>query len=236
MFRETLLESAVGGHKRKRWPMAIAFTLELLVGALLVALPLLSTGIIPVSARVPLIAPRLEPARTVDNEPRDQRSSRPTAGGRSTKPTVIPLDTGRPMITIGEPQNPYDDNSSVPNLNATGPAGPMPRCEICIKPEKPRLQNRIVRISVMEEGRLIHRVEPVYPRVWVATGIRGEVRLHAIIAKDGSIQSLTLISGHPVLAQAAEEAVKQWRYRPYLLNGEAVEVETFITVNFNRGN
>jgi len=68
----------------------------------------------------------------------------------------------------------------------------------------------------------------------VLAGIQGEVRLHAVIAKDGTIQSLSVTSGQPILAQAALEAVRQWRYRPYLLNGKAVEVETFITVNFRK--
>jgi len=67
------------------------------------------------------------------------------------------------------------------------------------------------------------------------TGVRGEVRLHAIISKDGVIESLTLISGHPLLAKAAMDAVQQWRYRPFLLNHEPVEVETLITVNFSSG-
>ena len=66
----------------------------------------------------------------------------------------------------------------------------------------------------------------------IISGIKGEVRLHAVIAKDGKIQSLTVVSGHPLLAAAAHDAVMQWRYRPYLLNGEPVEVETFITVSF----
>jgi len=63
-------------------------------------------------------------------------------------------------------------------------------------------------------------------RIW------GDVVLHAIISKDGEIQELTLVSGHPMLAPAAIEAVRQWRYRPYLLNGEPVEVETTVTVTF----
>jgi protein TonB len=58
------------------------------------------------------------------------------------------------------------------------------------------------------------------------------VQLHAVIAKDGSIQSLSVTKGNPLLSQAALDAVRQWRYRPYMLNDEAVEVETFITVNF----
>jgi protein TonB len=77
-------------------------------------------------------------------------------------------------------------------------------------------------------------VEPAYPRIAVVSGVQGQVKLHAIIARDGSIQSLNVISGHPLLVRAALEAVGQWRYRPYLLNGEAVEVETFITVNFRK--
>jgi protein TonB len=81
---------------------------------------------------------------------------------------------------------------------------------------------------------LLKKVEPAYPRVAQLASVSGVVKLHAIIAKDGSIQSLSVISGHPLLAPAAVEAVRQWRYRPYRLNGEVVEVETFITVNFKR--
>jgi protein TonB len=98
-----------------------------------------------------------------------------------------------------------------------------------------KLLPKRVPISVLSEAQLLTRVEPVYPRIALATGVQGEVKLHAIIARDGRIMSLNLISGHPLLAHAAEDAVSQWRYRPYYLNGEPVEVETFITVHFTRG-
>ena len=62
--------------------------------------------------------------------------------------------------------------------------------------------------------------------------IHGEVVLTALIDKDGNIENLQIVSGHPLLAPAAINAVKQWRYKPYLLNGQPVEVETTITVNF----
>jgi len=65
--------------------------------------------------------------------------------------------------------------------------------------------------------------------------VQGEVTLHAIIARDGSIKSLSAIAGHPLLLQAAKEAVLQWQYRPYVLNGEPIEVETYIVVNFKKG-
>jgi protein TonB len=62
--------------------------------------------------------------------------------------------------------------------------------------------------------------------------ISGPVVLHAIISKEGEIKELSLVSGHPLLAPAAIEVVRQWRYRPFLLNGEPIEVETTITVTF----
>jgi protein TonB len=79
---------------------------------------------------------------------------------------------------------------------------------------------------------LINRVTPVYPPLARQTRISGTVRLHALIAKDGTVQQLEVMSGHPLLVQAALDAVKQWRYRPTLLNGEPVEVDTTIDVIF----
>jgi protein TonB len=74
----------------------------------------------------------------------------------------------------------------------------------------------------------------MYPKPAALAGVQGEVKLHAIISRNGKIMSLSVISGPPLLVQAALDAVSQWRYRPYYLNGEAVEVETFITVNFRK--
>jgi protein TonB len=81
-------------------------------------------------------------------------------------------------------------------------------------------------------GMLIHRVEPPYPTLAQVARIQGDVVLQAIIDKDGNIQDLALVSGHPMLVKAAMEAVRQWRYHPYELNGQPVEVETTITVIF----
>ncbi|HEY6938442.1 MAG TPA: TonB family protein [Terriglobales bacterium] len=90
-----------------------------------------------------------------------------------------------------------------------------------------------VRVSQgVSQGLLIHRVQPMYPPLARQARIQGTVVLQAEISKDGSIENLRLISGHPMLAPSAIEAVKQWRYKPYFLNGEPVAVETQITVNF----
>ena len=89
--------------------------------------------------------------------------------------------------------------------------------------------------SGVAAGMLIHQVKPQYPPIAMQAHIQGTVVLQAVIGKDGTVQDLHLVSGHPMLAPAAIEAVKQWRYRPYRLNGEPVEVDTQINVNFTLG-
>jgi protein TonB len=82
------------------------------------------------------------------------------------------------------------------------------------------------------EGNLIRRVEPTYPPLARSARIQGSVVLVAVINKAGTIDNLHAVSGHPMLVPAAVDAVSQWRYRPYILNSEPIEVETQITVNF----
>jgi len=90
-----------------------------------------------------------------------------------------------------------------------------------------------VRISQgVTKGLLIHKQEPSYPPLARAARVQGEVVLSAVIDINGQITNLQLVSGHPMLVPSAIEAVKQWRYKPYLLNGQPVEVETTITVIF----
>jgi protein TonB len=97
---------------------------------------------------------------------------------------------------------------------------------------KPPAPTRPLKISHWAEGNLIFRVQPQYPPLARQARIQGAVQLRAVISKAGTIERLTLESGHPMLAGAAVDAVRQWRYRPYLLNDEPVEIETEITVNF----
>ena len=90
-----------------------------------------------------------------------------------------------------------------------------------------------LRISHINEGNLIRRVQPAYPPLARSARIQGAVILQAVISRQGAIENLKVLSGHPMLAPAAVDAVRQWRYRPYILNNEPVEVETLITVNFS---
>jgi periplasmic protein TonB len=98
---------------------------------------------------------------------------------------------------------------------------------------KPAPEVQRVRVSSgVAVGLLIKKVQLHYPKEAKQTGIQGRVLLQAEISKDGAVQNLLLISGHPMLAQAAIEAVKKWKYKPYLLNRQPVAMETQIAVDF----
>jgi len=100
----------------------------------------------------------------------------------------------------------------------------------------PRVAPQRVKISQgVISGNLINKVTPVYPPIAKQAHITGDVILQAVISKQGTIEGLKVISGHPMLINNAVEAVRQWRYKPYILNGEPVEVDTTITVKFSMG-
>jgi protein TonB len=93
-------------------------------------------------------------------------------------------------------------------------------------------EHKLIFSPEASRGQLVHQEKPVYPPLARQARIQGTVVLKALISKTGDIEGLHLVSGHPMLAPAAIVAVKQWKYKPYLLNGEPVEVETTINVNF----
>lgn len=159
-------------------------------------------------------------------------------GSVAYQPPTIPGHLPQPMA----PEEPSfnDDSYSGPGLGIPGvgpfiPGGgddnPGPR--INIEPPHVRHHDTTMKISegVMQAS-LIHPVQPIYPPSAIALHLSGTVILRATIATDGTVQKLQVLSGNPVLARAAVDAVWQWRYRPTLLSGEPVEVETYITVNF----
>ena len=98
-----------------------------------------------------------------------------------------------------------------------------------------RIRTRIKLGGQVQAAKSWHQPQPVYPPLARQARIQGKVVLHAIIDKDGRVSQLEVVSGHPLLVQAALDAVKQWRYQPTMLNGEPVEVDTTITVNFVLG-
>ena len=108
-------------------------------------------------------------------------------------------------------------------------AGSVP---VPAKAPEPKPAKRIRIASQVAEANLIHDVPPQYPPEAGRERIEGTVVLMAVIGKDGSVEEVQVVSGLPLLAQAAIEAVKQWRYKPYLLNGDPTEIDSRITINF----
>jgi TonB family protein len=97
---------------------------------------------------------------------------------------------------------------------------------------KPSQQDADPKHHEVTPAHLISRVTPKYPKEARKQHVEGKVRLHAVIAKDGSIKNLEVISGDPLLVEAALKAVRQWRYSPMLINGRPAEVDTTIDVEF----
>jgi periplasmic protein TonB len=132
-----------------------------------------------------------------------------------------PQPPGDPYGTLAGQSGP---SVGIPGGSDTGPLVEIARPGLASKPRK-------VSLGVMDAS-LIHRVQPDYPRIATLTRLSGSVTLRAVIGTDGEVHELEVLNGNPILAAAALAAVRQWRYRPTLLDGQAVEVETQITVNF----
>ena len=170
-------------------------------------------------------APRRE--RIVQITPQNNRSiCVPCA--LTNKPPILRTVAERPITDepIGSGELPVANNpipgatQNVFEIRAQTVVGPPP--------EKKRLV-----IGHLDPAMLTHRVEPVYPALAKATRRSGKVELHALIATDGTVQSLQVVSGDPLLVRSALDAVREWRYKPTYLNGQAMEVDTYITVIYS---
>jgi len=116
------------------------------------------------------------------------------------------------------------DTKALANISSAG-----------VKANKPTAQLLRVSQGVME-GLVLKRVQPRYPSQALQMHIQGPVQLQATISKTGDIENLKVVSGDAVLGRSAVEAVRQWKYKPYYLNGDPVQIETQILVNFKLPN
>jgi protein TonB len=121
---------------------------------------------------------------------------------------------------------------SMPEIATAGAGAPPPNL-VGGEGSAPRPVLQSLNISQgVSQGLLLKKVQPVYPRSALNLKIEGIVELMATIAKTGAISQVKILSGDSQLARAASDAVKQWKYKPYLLNGEPVEIQTQVTINF----
>jgi periplasmic protein TonB len=238
MFADSLLENHWTHHRRRGWTTLASFTLQALGIAILLTLPLIYTEGIPKLHLVSISAPLPPPG------PPPLGPQRPTTGIRQSNlfegivvaPPTIPTGV-KPVVDDSPPQDGAACTICVPGglgtMSTTNPVVGALGMTATIVPPPPKPVAHPPRISHMMEGNLIYRVQPIYPPLARAARIQGPVHLRALISRTGTIENLQAIDGHPMLIGAALDAVRQWRYRPYILNDEAVEVETQIAVNFS---
>jgi len=159
-----------------------------------------------------------------------------TRGGSSSgSPVRQVLVVSRNGISFKAHLSETEAGPDAPPLGPSGGLGPDLGPLVSSGPgilPPPPILSRPPRPSVVMEGSLIRRVEPQYPVIAKHIHLEGTVILNAVISRDGNIERVDVASGPGLLAVAARDAVRQWKYRPYFLNGEPVEVETQITVNF----
>jgi len=242
MFEDSLIESG-GRLKTKRgWTSALAFVIEIMILIVLVLIPLVFTEALPRTQLMTFLVapppppppppPAAAPVKVVKVIQTD------IVNGQLRTPTKIPQKVQ--MIKEDEAPPPVMSNAGVlggvpggvPGGSMGGVIGSVLSATPVAVP-KVATPQRVRVSSGVSQGLLVRKVQPNYPPLARQARIQGVVLLQATISKEGNIENLQLLQGHPMLAPAAIEAVKQWKYRPYLLNGEPVEVETQVQVNFS---
>jgi protein TonB len=239
MFEDSLLES--GGRLKTKRGLYASLSMIVQVGLLgvLILIPLLFTEALPKTQLMTfLVAPPPPP-------PPPPPAAAPVHVVRQVQTDMINGQLRTPTKIPEKVQMIREDEAPPPSLASGGviggvgvaggaiggviggiinSAGVVPKA---IVPARVRVSQGVT------QGLLIKKVQPIYPPLARQARIQGNVLLQAEISVEGTIENLHLISGHPMLAPAAIDAVKQWRYKPYILNGEPVPVETQITVIFS---
>jgi len=240
MFEDCLFESG-GRLKTKRlWTTMFSVVMQAFLIGIMILVPLIYTEALPKSMQMTFLMapppppPPPPPAAAVQAVKVVQTD---IEEGRLRTPAKIPQKVA--MIKEEEAPPPVSSMGGVmggvPGGVPGGQMGGVLGGILSSTASAPRLATpQRIRVSQgVSEGLLVNKVTPPYPPMAKMARVQGAVILQAVISKNGSIENLRVVSGHPMLVQSALDAVKQWRYRPYLLNGEPVEVETQITVNFS---
>lgn len=235
------LESTWDSSTRRGWTTLASFMMQALALSLLLALSLIWVG--PPQVRwLQISAPAsFSPQPTPVTVVRGHRANE-AGGGVQPRQIVAPQSIPAQLPSIENERSDANSDFPAPELPGTwtgsrkggtselGADGGLGNVTVAL-PSRP-VPPKPLPISHLAEANLLHKVQPIYPPLARQARVQGAVELRAIIGKTGAIENLVVVRGHPMLATAAVEAVKQWRYRPYLLNGEPIAVETAITVNF----
>ena len=244
MFDQTFVDGV--GKTNKGWTVVLSFGLQFLIVAVLILIPLIYTDVLPqapVDQHVdrPSAAASAPSASSSDTGRKDHQGGaapvrrRPADGAARNSEKCRDHRRGsqrRPAERVaGAAAFPAVSRAALarsrwPGRSAAAAASSASGESGRDPPEPLKVGGNV------QAANLLKKITPAYPALAKSARIQGTVRFTAIIGKDGTIQNLQLVSGHPMLVQSATEAVKQWVYKPTLLNGEPVEVITQIDVNF----
>jgi protein TonB len=241
MFEDSLIESG-GRLKTKRgWTSMVSFLIQIGIVVVMVLIPLIFTEALPKTQLMTfLVAPPPPP-------PPPPPAAAPVHVVKQIQTDIVNGELRTPTKIPQKVQMIKEDEAPPPSMATAGVVGGVPGgvpggqmggiiggivSSTPMAVPKVATPQRVRVSSGVSTGLLVRKVNPNYPPLARQARIQGTVILQAEISKTGDIQNLRLISGHPMLAPAAIEAVKQWKYKPYLLNGEPVEVETTVQVNF----
>ncbi len=239
MFDEMVVSSPNPKKTNKPWTVILSMIFQTAFLAVLILIPLIYTEALPKTMMATLlVAPPPPPppppppiAQIVHVKPQVHLMD----AGKLVTPKVIPKDIK--IIKEDAPDMSAGMTGGVVGGVAGGQMGGVIGGVIggvgaAPPPPKPT-QTRIRQGGNVTAAKLVNKVQPQYPPLARQTRISGTVRLHAIIGKNGQVEQLEVMSGHPLLVQAALDAVRQWKYQPTQLNGEPVEVDTTIDVIFS---
>lgn len=247
LFSDSLLDAGKQDKTRRRSATIISFVFQCLLLGVVLIVPLWFTDALPKQQLLTfLVAPPPPPPPPPPAAPAAkvvrQIQSELLSTGQLRTPTRIPEKVQ--MLREEEAPPPLQAVGGVVGgvpggipggqlggviggiVSQTSNLAAVPKLSLPTAPKRVRISQGVTK------GMLLHRIEPQYPAIAKQARVQGQVVLHAIISKDGNIKELEIVSGHPMLTPAAMAAVQQWRYRPFLLNGEPVEVETNVIVTF----
>lgn len=241
MFSHSLLELSEIERKRRKGAALFSFILQALIVGVLVLLPLWFLDTLPAQQLVTfLVAPPPPPPPPPPAAPvKTVQMVSQIVNGQLLAPSKIPKVVK--MIKEEEAPPPAMGVTGgvvggVPGGQAGGVIGSListANHSGNTAPKAEEIPKRLVVSQGVSLGMLQSKIEPVYPMIAKRARVQGTVTLRAIISTQGTIESLQVIDGHAMLVSAAVDAVKQWRYKPYMLSGQPVEVETTVFVNFH---
>ncbi len=242
MFDDLVESSVVRKKTNKPWSVVLSAIVQGIIVVVFVLIPLIYTEALPKQLLTTFLVAPAPPPPPPPPAAAAPRIVKPVArliqAGKMMAPTVIP----KKVEMIKEEEMPPDVGAvgvvgGVPGGIAGGSAGGVLGGIIggtgggMPPPPKPT-QSRVRIGGNVQAAKMIRQIQPLYPQIAKTAHVQGTVMLHAIIAKDGSVQELQYISGPALLMRSAMDAVRQWKYQPTLLNGEPVEVDTTISVVF----